>query len=321
MTKRNLCSISHKWPEAIDIDGHGNLYFSDIVAKKLYRFTRQTDGSLKLKEQLLLEGFKYLAGISIDRENKHLYLGATLQDEQVSKVLQIPLGLLNRCQDFEYSYENLKRSVDLSPAALYEYEIGESKPNGVVFDKVTKDVFYTDENIILGYLRNKPGHVGDTQGVIKEELLTPNGIDIDPTSENSTVLVVGQPRTNTIVRITMPQVELGKPKQISGVGGLLGAVPDGVYCMDNGDILIAAFASGQILYLAWDGSAYSDPVVIEDGLDNPTDLVIGPSSSGAERSESLYVTTLVWYRTFLFTAGKVVEITDIRTRIEEKLAA
>jgi hypothetical protein len=119
----------------------------------------------------------------------------------------------------------------------------------------------------------------------------------------------------------MPQVELGEPKQLSGVGGLLGAVPDGVYCMENGDILIAAFASGQILYLAWDGSAYSDPVVIEDGLDNPTDLVIGPSSSGAERSESLYVTTLVWYRTFLFTAGKVVEITDIRTRIEEKLAA
>lgn len=201
MTKRNLCSLSHQWPEAVDIDGDGNLYFTDTVAKKLYRFPRQTDGSLKLKEQLLLEGFKHLAGISIDRENELLYLGAALKDEQVSKVLQIPLGLLNRCQDFEYSYENLKRSVDMGPAALYEYEIGESKPNGVVFDKVTKDVFYTDENLILGYLRNKPGHVGDTQGMIKEELLTPNGIDIDPTSENNNVLVVGQPRTRWILSI------------------------------------------------------------------------------------------------------------------------
>lgn len=320
MTKRNLCSISHKWPEAIDIDGDGNLYFTDIVAKKLYRFTRQTDGSLKLEEQLLLEGFKHVAGISIDRENELLYLGAALKEEQVSKVLQIPLGLLNHCQDFAYSYENLRRSVDMDSVALYEYEIGESKPNGVIFDKLTKNVFYTDENIILGYLRNKPGHVGDTQGVIKEELLTPNGIDIDPTSENDNVLVVGQTRTNTIVRITMPQVELGKPKQLSGFGGLLGPGLDGVYCMENGDTLVAAFVTGQILYLAWDGSAYKDPVVIEDGLDNPTDVVIGPSSLGADQPESLFVTTLIWWRSLIFPAGKVVEIPDVRTRIEDKMA-
>lgn len=207
----------------------------------------------------------------------------------------------------------------MDAVALYEYEIGESKPNGVIFDKVTKNVFYTDENIILGYLRNKPGHVGDTQGVIKEELLTPNGIDIDPTSENHNVLVVGQPRTNTIVRITMPEVELGEPKHLSGVGGFLGFGLDGVYCTGNGDILVAAFVTGQILYLAWDGNAYSDPVVIEDGLDNPTDVVIGPSSLGADQPESLFVTTLVWWRSLIFPAGKVVEIPDVRTRIKDKM--
>jgi hypothetical protein len=321
MTKRNLCSKSHKWPEAIDIDGDGNLYFSDVVAKKIYRFTRERDGSLKKKEELLFKGFKHAAGISIDRENKFLYLGVRLQGDPVSKVLQIPLGLLNRCQDIEYSYENLKKSVEMNSADLYEHEIGESKPNGVIFDKKTKNIFYTDENIIQGYFSNKPGHVGDTQGKIKKMLLTPNGINIDPTTENKTVLVVGQPRTNTIVRITMPQVELGKPKRISGVGGRLGAGPDGLFCMENGDVLLAAFLTGQILYLPWDGSTYRDPIMIEDGLDNPTDLVVGSSSRGADHSESLYVTTLVWWRILLFPAGKVVEIPDIRTRIAEKLAA
>ena len=108
MTKRNLCSKPHYWPEAIDIDGDGNLYFSDVVAKKLYCFTRGTDGSLQKQEQLLLQGFKHAAGISIDRGKELLYLGVTLRDDQVSKVLQIPLGLLDRVQEFEYSYEKLK---------------------------------------------------------------------------------------------------------------------------------------------------------------------------------------------------------------------
>ena len=72
MTKRNLCSKSHKWPEAIDIDGDGNLYFSDVVAKKIYRFTREGDRSLKKEEQLLLQGFKHASGISIDRDQHSL---------------------------------------------------------------------------------------------------------------------------------------------------------------------------------------------------------------------------------------------------------
>jgi hypothetical protein len=317
MTKRNLCSEAHKWPEAIDIDGDGNLYFSDVVAKKLYRFSREVDGSLKEKEQLLLTGFKHAAGISIDRENKLLYFGVRLRGDRVSKVLQIPLGLLDRSQEFDYSYHNLKSSMELNFTTLFEYEIGESRPNGVVFDKLTQNVFYTDEKLVQGYIRNKPGHVGDTQGKINKQLLTPNGIKVDPTSEDNPVLVVGQPLKNTIVRITMPQVELGKPKQISGVGGCLGAGPDGLFCMENGDLLVAGFVSGQILYLPWDGSTYRDPIVIADGLDNPTDLVVGPSSRGPDDSESLYVTTLVWWRAFLFPAGKVVEIPEIRTRIAD----
>ncbi len=65
--------------------------------------------------------------------------------------------------------------------------------------------------------------MGDTQEKINKKLPTPNGIDIDPTIENKTVLVVGQPRNNSIVRITMPKVELCKPKQISGFGGRMGA--------------------------------------------------------------------------------------------------
>lgn len=321
MTNRNLCSKAHYWPEAIDFDGQGNLYFSDIVAKKLYRFRREEDGSLGKQEQLLLQGFKHAAGISIDRGNELLYLGVTLRGDQVSKVLQIPLGLLNRGQEFEYSYEKLKSSVELSPETLYEYDIGVSKPNGLVFDPQSKNAFYTDENILLGYLLNKPGHVGDTRGLIKQAMLTPNGIDIDPSVEDETVLVVGSPRTNSITRIAIPQVEVGEPKQLLGIGGILGPGPDGLYCMQNGDILAAAFVSGQILYLAWDGSEYRDPIVIADGLDNPTDLVIGPSSLGADHPESLYVTTLVWWRSLIFPAGKVIEIPDVRTRILEKLAA
>jgi hypothetical protein len=319
MNKRNLCSKSHKWPEAIDIDGDGNLYFSDAVAKELYRFSRERDGSLKNNEELLLKGFKHIGGISIDRQNRLLYLGVTLQEDPVSKVLQIPLGLLNRCQDYKYSYENLKRSVEMNSAALYEYEIGQSRPNGVVFDRKTKNVFYTDENIVQGYFRNKRGHVGDTQGKIKKELLTPNGIDIDPAIEDKTVLVVGQTRKNSILRITLPQVELVKSQQLSGVGGRLGVGPDGLFCLENGGILVAAFLTGQILYLPRDGSTYSDPIVIEDGLDNPTDMVVGPSSSGADNSDSLYVTTLVWWRMLLFPAGKVVEIPGIATRIADKV--
>lgn len=316
-----ISSQSHKWPEAIDVDGDGHLYVSDVVAKKLYRFKREPDGSLQKVEQLLLEGFEHAAGISIDKDNRLLFLGARLQGDPVSKVLQIPLGLLDRCQDYEYSYAKLKRSVEMNSAGLYEYEIGDSRPNGVVFDEKSKNVFYTHENIFQGYLGNKPGHVGDTHGKIKKDLLTPNGIDIDPTVEDKTILVVGQPRTNTIVRIAMPQVELGKPRQLSGIGGRLGAGLDGVFCMQNGDILVAAFVTGQILYLPWDGSAYGDPLVIADGLDNPTDLVVGPSSRGPDGSESLYVTTLIWWRILLFPAGKVLEIPGIRTRIADKLAA
>ncbi len=165
---------------------------------------------------------------------------------------------------------------------------------------------------------NKPGYVGDTQGRINQEMLVPNGIHVDPTTEDKTVLVVGQTRTNSILRITMPQVELGKPKRISGVGGRLGAGLDGLFCLENGELLIAGFVSGQILYLPWDGSTYGDPVGIANGLDNPTDLVVGPSSRGADHSESLYVTTLVWWRTFLFPKGKVVEIPDIKARISDK---
>ena len=318
MTKKNLCLYTHKWPEAIDMDGDGNLYFSDVVAKTLYRFVRDGDGRLQGEEQLLLKGFKHAAGISIDRENELLYFGVRLAGDRVSKILQIPLGLLDRSQKFEYSYRDLKRSVEMNPAGLYEYEIGDSIPNGVIFDQSTKNVYYTHENLFLGYLMNKPGYVGDTQWMINQELLVPNGIHVDPTIEDKTVLVVGQTRTNSIVRITMPQVELGKPKRTSGVGGRLGAGLDGLFCLENGDLLVAGFVSGQILYLSWDGRAYGDPVVIDDGLDNPTDLVVGPSSRGADHPESLYVTTLVWWRTFLFPKGKVVEIPDFKARISDK---
>ena len=321
MTKRNLCTKSHKWPEAIDMDGHGALYFSDAVAKKLYRFKRDRDGRLQAEEQLLLKGFKHAGGISIDRENELLYFGVRLKGDRVSKMLQIPLGLLDRSHKYEHSYKNLKRSVGMDSAALCDYEIGQSKPNGVVFDHKCKNVFYTHENIILGYLTNKPGYVGDIRGKINQKLVVPNGIKVDPTSEDKTVLVVGQTRKNSIVRITMSQVEMGEPKRISGIGGSLGPGLDGLFCLENGDILIAGFVTGQILYLPWDDTTYGDPIVIEEGLDNPTDLVVGPSSRGADYPDSLYVTTLVFWRVLPFfkPAGKVIEIPDIRARISDKL--
>ena len=110
-------------------------------------------------------------------------------------------------------------------------------------------------------------------------------------------------------------------KRISGIGGSLGPGLDGLFCLENGDILAAGFVTGQILYLPWDDTTYGDPIVIEEGLDNPTDLVVGPSSRGADYPDSLYVTTLIFWRVLPFfkPAGKVIEIPDIRARISDKL--
>jgi hypothetical protein len=203
----------------------------------------------------------------------------------------------------------------MNPERLYEYEIGDSRPNGVVFDKKTKNVFYIHENLLLGYLMNKPGYVGDIKGTINMNMLIPTGIDIDPTIKDNTVLVVGQREEDSIVRITMPNGAMTRHKKLIKSERHLDRY-DGLFCMENGDILFAGNSTGQILYFNWDGEDYRRPIVIADGLDNPTDLVIAPSSSGADDSESLYVTTVVFWRTILFPAGKVVEIPGIRTRIK-----
>jgi hypothetical protein len=95
-------------------------------------------------------------------------------------------------------------------------------------------------------------------------------------------------------------------------------LPDGLICLENGDVLVAAFGSGQILYLAKDGDQYRGPFTLAEGLGRPADLVLGPSSQN--RSRSLFVTPKeAWFFPFKSIArGKVVEIQNIDLLIKEK---
>jgi len=311
----------HAWPESIDTDPTGNIYFTDAAKGTLYRIRRNKDNSLTQEEELILQGFKRASGISIDPVSLFLYVGVVIrsQGKKEFKILGIPLDIFNTCRDFPYSYSELKECVERNNNEIVETSIPKP-PNGVIFSSKLQSAFYTYER--LGLL----GHIGkttvkaDSDVKIIQEMRSPNGIDLYQTVRG-TVLVVAATRDNAVklMRVSEDTAEQILTIPLGKRGDKFpGHLPDGLICLDNGDILVAAFGSGQILYLAKDGNQYLGPYKLAEGLGHPTDLVLWPSSQNGTRS--IFVTTKeTWFISFKSTAkGRVVEIQDIDKLIEEK---
>jgi hypothetical protein len=166
-------------------------------------------------------------------------------------------------------------------------------------------VFYTDENI-LGSLLGGMGFIGSTKESAQPEFLTPNGIDIDPKTEN--VLVVSLLRKRAIIRWDLQK---GQELSRTSVGRWL----DGLICLENGDVIVAAFGARRIFHLTRKGDAFVDPCEIARVSGCPTDMAVGPSSDG--EGESLFVTTLRGF-TFLLGGGSIVEVPRIRELVHFK---
>ena len=131
----NICTKkSHAWPESIDIDETGNIYFTDAAEGTLYRIRREDENSLVKEEELLLTGFKRAAGISIDREHHVIYMGVIIkwQGKIEYKILGVPLDIFNTCEAFPYSYGGLKECAKSNNIEIYEASIN-NRPNFIVF--------------------------------------------------------------------------------------------------------------------------------------------------------------------------------------------
>ena len=318
----------HVWPESIDIDRFGNIYFTDPAEGTLCRIRRNKDNSLAQQEETLLKDFKRASGISIDPIGQVLYMGVTIrfQGKSQYKIVGIPLEFFRTCLDFPYRFSSLKECAELNNIEIVETAIS-NVPNGVIFDSNQQLTFYTYIRLgILAFLFKFEGHIGktpvktDVKVKIIHKIRSPDGIDLDRT-DPGTVLVVAKTLDNAVKRIRVSEDKAEEMLTImlqkSG-GNSPRHLPDGLICLENGDILVAAFGSGQILYLAKDGSQYRGPFKLSEGLGHPTDLVLGPSSQN--RTRSLFVTTKEsWFIPFKSIAkGKVVEIQNIDTLIKEK---
>jgi hypothetical protein len=309
MAKEKLVVGNHKWPESIDVDQDGNLYFTDAIDKALFQIKRGKDGRLASTSIKLLYGFDHASGVSIDREKAVLYLGAKVK--KAGKIIKIPLHWFETHRDVDY------RSFGGNPLSdpslrLEELDIEfkgkrprAATPNGVVFHRQSDTVFYTDTNI-PGSLWGSMGFLGNTNDLNQPELITPNGIDIDPKTENG--LVVSLLRRNSVILWDFKKRE--ETSRIS-VGHWL----DGLLCLADGNVVVAAFGSRKIFHLSRNGNDFTDPCVIADLSGYPTDLVIGPASDGL--GESLFVTTTRGITSF-WGGGKVVEISDIQELIQSK---
>ena len=319
--------MPHVWPESIDIDRLGNIYFTDAAEGSLYRIRRNKDNSLAQQEETLLKDFKRASGISIDPIGQVLYIGVTIrfQGKSQYKIVGIPLEFFRTCLDFPYRFSSLKECAELNSIEIVETAIP-NVPNGVIFDSKLQLTYYTYIRLgILAYLFRLEGHIGKTlfstdgKEKIIYKIRSPNGIDLDRT-DPGTVLVVASTLENAVKLIKLSD---GKTEEISTImlpksdGTTPAHWPDGLICLENGDVLVAAFGSGQILYLAKDGSQYRGPFKLAEGLGHPTDLVLGPSTQN--RTRSLFVTTKeTWFIPFKsYAKGKVVEIQNIDTLIKE----
>jgi len=54
MAIEKLIVGNHKWPESIDLDRDGNLYFTDLIEKALFRIKRNKDGALASQNEKVL---------------------------------------------------------------------------------------------------------------------------------------------------------------------------------------------------------------------------------------------------------------------------
>ena len=320
--------IQHVWPESIDIDRFGNIYFTDAAEGTLCRIRRNKDNSLAQQEETLLKDFKRASGISIDPIGQVLYMGVTIrfQGKTQYKIVGIPLEFFSTCQEFPYRFNSLKECAKLNNIEIVETAIS-NVPNGVIFDSKQQLTFYTYIRLgILAFVFKLEGHIGkmpvktDVKVKIIHNIRSPNGIDLDR-SDPGTVLVVTATLDNAVKRIRVSEEKTEEMLTISlqkSGGKSPRHLPDGLICLENGDILVAAFGSGQILYLAKDGDQYRGPFKLAEGLGHPTDLVLGLSSQN--RTRSLFVTTKeAWLIPFKSIAkGKVVEVPYIDTLIKEK---
>lgn len=304
---RNVIKGRHKWPESIDFDRSGNLYFSDHRQKALFRMPRTENGRLAASEQKLLYGFEHVSGISIDREHNILYLGSRIN--RSGKILRIPLELFRAQINIRYPSFRWDRLIDPS-LRPEEFDLNHGKgrkgsvtPNGVVFDRQTNSAFYTDSNLEWSYL-GSPGFIGNTHDPGRAQFFTPNGIDLDPAGKD--VLVISLARKKRILRL-----DGGNKRAVESP--IVGKMLDGLLCLENGDVLVASFYSKAVFHLRWNGHAYEKPSVIQRRLDCATDVALGQSSDGS--GESLFVTTTKgFFRSFL-GGGAIIEIPNIRGRM------
>ena len=309
MTEKVFAGGDYKWPESIDFDRYGNLYFTDVVGNALYKFKRQKDGRLDRKSTRLLYGLKGASGVSIDRENDFLFVGARVGKK--GRIIKIPLSWFKTHTDINYRLFLADPSSDpaLRPEELEIRFTGkhprEAIPNGVVYHRQSDTVFYTDENI-FGSLLGGRGFIGRTKEAAQPEFQTPNGIDIDPMTEN--VLVVSLLRKRSIIRWDFQK---GQELSRTTVGRWL----DGLICLENGDVLAAAFGARRIFHLKREADTFIDPCEIARLTGFPTDMAIGTSSDG--EGESLFVTMLRGY-TFFLGGGGIVEIPRIRELVHSK---
>jgi hypothetical protein len=215
---------------------------------------------------------------------------------------------------------------------LNDIEIAEmtipNRPNGVIFDSKLQSIFYTYIRLgIFASLFKLEGHIGkttvnsDVNVKLIHKIRSPNGIDLDRT-DPGTVLVVASTLDNAVKRITVSEDNaeeiLTMPLQKSNAKSQ-SHWPDGLICLENGDVLVAAYGSGQILYLAKDSNQYRGPFMLAEGLGHPTDLVLGLSSQ--DKARSLFITTKeAWLIPFKSIAkGKVIEIQNIDTLIKRRI--
>jgi sugar lactone lactonase YvrE len=313
------------WPESIDIDQAGNIYFTDSRTGELYRITRNSDHTLKSGVDTLITGLQSASGISICQEENMLYIGFVVNSNNSAKckIARIPLDLFVNCEDCRYSYERLKAYAQSQKIDLTETDISE-EPNGVVYYKEHQAVYFTHMDLSLPawLFHKKDGYIGKIQPGKQEitkiitQIASPNGIDLDPSSDTPAV-IVSNFFENSIMRIFLStgKSEAVYPSSLDKIKDVLfGNWPDGLMCLSNGDILVASFMRGKIIYLSRNGNSYSDPVIIvEEGLNHPTDLTIALSSDG--RGESLYVTTTKICIIPPFLIGKVIEIPNIKEKI------
>ncbi|MBI9082215.1 MAG: hypothetical protein JEZ11_01375 [Desulfobacterales bacterium] len=321
----DVCVVSsqaHTWPESIDVDSEGNLYFSDMCEKALYRLARlkEKDEGAAFREEKLLKGLAHISGVSIDRnkEKEALYCGAKVPGDKGFSILGLPLSLWEP----EAVTIDMADPKNFAEAAPPERRYGQGKiekPNGVAFDAANNDIYYT----VANYLSFSGGHVGKINldpkvTTAQIPMTTPNGIDLykDAQTNGSQLLVT---RTG-LPLLRQGGASLDPMGKETILAGLSKYHPDGVYCMKNGDALVAGFSSGNILYLQRKkgSTVYYEavPVPLCRSLGHPTDLVMAPSSTGTD--QSLYVTSTNPWRLFLpkdQRGGRVLEIPHIEKRL------